>query len=101
MHNRRIDSPQALAAYLGLVPVQRQSGSSLTGRPHLSKAGPARVRAPLYMAAIDAVRHKPTIKALYAPLLTAGTRRKAHRGGGGQEVLSTGGGGFIKNINKN
>ncbi|KCV19272.1 TRCF domain protein, partial [Bordetella pertussis B200] len=29
MHNRHIDSAQSLAAYLGVVPVQRQSGSSL------------------------------------------------------------------------
>src|SRR3546814_20886150 len=80
MHNRRIDSPQALAAYLGLVPVQRQSGSSLNGRPHLSKAGPARVRATLYMAAIVAVRHNPHIQALYARSLNAGQSKMAALG---------------------
>jgi len=80
MHNRRIDSPQALAAYLGVVPVQRQSGSSLNGRPRLSKAGPARVRAALYMAAVVAVRHNPHIQALYARLLSAGKSKMAALG---------------------
>ncbi|VDL00471.1 transposase for IS1663 [Bordetella pertussis] len=45
MHNRHIDSAQSLAAYLGVVPVQRQSGSSLNSCAHLSKAGPSQVRA--------------------------------------------------------
>lgn len=80
MHNRRIDSPQALAAYLGVVPVQRQSGSSLNGRPRLSKTGPARVRATLYMAAVVAVRHNPHIQALYARLLNAGKSKMAALG---------------------
>ncbi|ETH89195.1 transposase, IS116/IS110/IS902 family [Bordetella pertussis STO1-CHOC-0019] len=35
MHNRHIDSAQSLAAYLGVVPVQRQSGSSLNSRYRL------------------------------------------------------------------
>lgn len=80
MHNRRIESPEALAAYLGLVPVQRQSGTSLQGRPRLSKAGPARVRATLYMAAVVAVRHNPHVQALYARLLAAGKTKMAALG---------------------
>ncbi|WP_410209596.1 transposase [Aquirhabdus sp.] len=37
-----------MAAYVGLVPVQRQSGSSVRGRSSISKAGSAKVRAGLY-----------------------------------------------------
>ena len=33
-------SAEQLAAYVGLVPVERQSGTSVRGRPRLSKAGP-------------------------------------------------------------
>src|SRR5690606_1389365 len=66
------ESPQSLAAYLGLAPVQRQSGTSLNGRSRLSKTGPARVRATLYMAAVVAVRHNPHIQELFARLLAAG-----------------------------
>ncbi|GAB1576799.1 IS110 family transposase [Bordetella petrii] len=80
MHNRRIDSPGALAAYLGVVPVQRQSGTSLCGRARLSKAGPAQVRAILYMAAIVAVRRNPHVQQLYARLLKAGKSKMAALG---------------------
>jgi transposase len=80
MHSKRIESAQALAAYLGLVPVQRQSGTSLNGRAHLSKTGPARVRATFYMAAIVGIRRNPHIQAFYARLLQAGKSRMAALG---------------------
>jgi transposase len=80
MHNRRINSAEGLAAYLGLIPVQRQSGTSLNGRPCLSKAGPPRVRATLYMAAIVATRYNPHVQALYARLLDAGKSKMSALG---------------------
>lgn len=69
-----------LAAYLGVVPVERQSGTSLLARPRLSKAGPARVRAVLYMAAVVAIRHNPLVKALYERLLVTGKAKKSALG---------------------
>ncbi|MDT1862139.1 IS110 family transposase, partial [Acinetobacter baumannii] len=44
-------SAEQLAAYLGLVPVQWESGSSVRGRPRMSKAGPKHLRKLLYMPA--------------------------------------------------
>lgn len=44
---RAFQSAKQLAADLGLVPIARQSGTSVPGRPRLSKAGPGRVRAVL------------------------------------------------------
>jgi hypothetical protein len=52
--------------------VERQSGTSLLGRARLSKAGPARVRAVLYRAAVVAIRYNPHVKALYDRLLAQG-----------------------------
>ncbi|MGN4104697.1 IS110 family transposase, partial [Burkholderia gladioli] len=72
MHARHFDSAEQLAAYLGLVPVQRQSGSSIQGPSRLSKAGPAKVRATLYMAAVVAKRYNPHIKALCERLAARG-----------------------------
>jgi transposase len=66
------DSAEQLAAYLGLVPVESQSGSSISGRPHISKNGPSHVRAILYMAAVVAKKHNPHIKELYERLLAKG-----------------------------
>lgn len=72
MYTHRFKSAESLAAYLGLVPVHRQSGSSLNGRSRLSKTGRADVRAVLYMASVVAAQHNPHIKALYQRLLAAG-----------------------------
>jgi transposase len=72
MHNHQFQSAEQLAAYLGLVPVERQSGSSIQGRPRISKAGPARIRAVLYMAAIVGTQYNPHIKALYQRLQERG-----------------------------
>jgi transposase len=55
-------SAEQSAAYLGRVPVERQSGSSVKGRSRLSKNGPARVRATLYLPAVCAKRCNPHIR---------------------------------------
>jgi transposase len=80
MHNHQFQSAEQLAAYLGLVPAERQSGTSILGRPHLSKAGPARIRAILYMAAIVATQHNPHIKALYQRLQERGKTKMSALG---------------------
>ena len=59
------ESAKEVTAFLGLVPVQRESGTSVRGRSRLSKAGNPRVRASLYMAAVVAKKINPAIKALY------------------------------------
>jgi transposase len=56
-------SARQVAAYAGLVPRERQSGSSLRGRARLSKIGNARLRHALYFPAITALRCSPFFKA--------------------------------------
>ena len=80
MHNHQFKSAEQLAAYLGLVPVEHQSGTSIKGRPRLSKAGPARIRAILYMAAIVGIRHNPHINALYQRLQERGKTKMSALG---------------------
>lgn len=80
MHTHQFQSAEQLAAYLGLVPVERQSGTSIHGRPRLSKAGPARIRAILYMAAIVGTQHNPHIKALYLRLQERGKSKMSALG---------------------
>jgi transposase len=74
---RTFKSAEQLAAYLGLVPVEWQSGSSVRGRPRMSKAGPAYVRKVLYMPAVVARRWNPHIKALNDRLLAKGKSKMA------------------------
>ena len=64
-------SAREVAAFVGLVPVERQSGLN-AGRSHLSKAGNPRLRAALYMAAIVASKLNPDVRAHYEHLVAAG-----------------------------
>jgi len=74
---RTFERAEQLAAYLGLVPVQWESGSSVRGRPRMSKAGPAYLRKVLYMPAVVARRWNPHIKALNDRLLAKGKSKMA------------------------
>lgn len=80
MKARHFQSARQLAAYLGVTPVERQSGSSVLGRPRLSKTGPAKLRAVLYMAAVTAIRHNPHVKAVYDRLLARGKSKMSALG---------------------
>ncbi len=72
LHGHAVTSADQATAFLGLVPVECQSGSSLHRRPRLFKAGAPRIRAALYRAAIVATRHSSHIQALYQRLLARG-----------------------------
>jgi transposase len=69
-----------VAAFLGLVPIERQSGRSVRGRPRLSKAGNPRLRAALYMAAVVATKLNPDIRAQQQRLLARGKAKMATLG---------------------
>jgi transposase len=77
---RGFEGARRAAAYLGLVPVERQSGKSVRGRPRLSRAGNPRLRAALYMAAVVGIRRNPDLKAQYERLLKAGKCKMAASG---------------------
>lgn len=70
-------SAEQLAAYLGLVPVQWESGSSVRGRPRMSKAGPRHLRKLLYMPAVTARCWNPHICAMSDRLLAKGKTKMA------------------------
>ena len=65
------NAPQA-AAYLGLIPIKHESGSSIKNPSRLSKTGHSLIRAKLYFAAVSASRYNPDAKALYERLLAKG-----------------------------
>lgn len=64
-----------VAAFAGLVPRLRQSGSSVRGRSALSKVGSRRLRHALYFPAMVALRFNPFVKAL-GQRLSAGGKSK-------------------------
>lgn len=72
-------SAEAAAAYAGLVPLARESGTSVRGRRQIGHAGNARLRTALYMATLSAARHNPLIRAQYERLRAAGKPTKVAR----------------------
>ena len=51
--------PDHLAAYAGLTPTQRTSGTSVHGKSTLSKQGNRHLRTTFYMPALCAIRMAP------------------------------------------
>ena len=76
-HGQRFERASQVAAYLGLIPITHQSGTSVLLPPHLSKAGPAAWRAALYMPALVAIRFNPDVQHLYQRLLARGKAKMA------------------------
>ena len=76
----RFQSAAQFASYLGVVPSEHQSGESVRKKPQLTKVGPARVRAKLYMGAVVASRYNPDVQALYERLLARGYCKMAALG---------------------
>jgi len=72
LRSRPFSKASQCAAYLGVIPCQWESGSSIKGRSKLSKKGPSRVRAKLYMPAVVATRSNPDIKQQYDRLIKNG-----------------------------
>lgn len=73
-------SAAQLAAWLGVVPIEKISGSSVRGLARMSKTGPADVRAKLYMAAVVAARWNGPVKSLYERLIAKGKPAKVALG---------------------
>jgi len=74
---RRFKNAKALAAFIGLTPRLKESGSSVRGRSMLSRAGHAEMRRALYMPALVASKHNPAVKAFSDRLRCAGMAPKA------------------------
>ena len=61
LHFDQFATARQAAAYAGLTPSDRESGTSVKGRPKLSKIGSRRLRKALYMPALAAIRYNPTL----------------------------------------
>jgi transposase len=71
IRSRDFSKASQVAAYLGLIPVQQESGV-FRGRSRLSKTGPAKVRSKLYMGAIVAWKYNSDLIAHKERLLANG-----------------------------
>jgi transposase len=74
---RRFASAKAFAAFLGVTPKQRTSGTSIKGRTMISRTGSSELRAALYMPSMVARRHNPILAQFADRLRTGGMANKA------------------------
>lgn len=77
---RRFENAKALAAYIGVTPRQRQSGSSVRGRTMMSRMGNPRLRAALFLPSLVARRHNPLLRQFGARLEASGLSKMAVAG---------------------
>ena len=68
----RFSKARQLAAYCGLTPREKQSGTSVRKRPCLSKVGNARLRKALFMPAMCATRYNPLLHDFFERLRQRG-----------------------------
>jgi transposase len=73
----RFKTAKKVAAFIGVNPRQRTSGTSIKGRSRLSKTGNAYLRKSLYMPSITAIRFNSLIKQFAEQLTNNGKRKRA------------------------
>lgn len=73
----RFRNAKRLAAFIGVAPRERQSGSSVHGRTVLSKMGRSQLRKAFFMPALVALRYNPLLKAMRERMLAAGKAKMA------------------------
>jgi len=74
---RRFHRARQLTATAGLSPRNRNSGTSVHGKPRLSKRGNGHVRKALYMPAVAVIRGQNDLADLYQRLTSEGKAHKA------------------------
>lgn len=76
LYRGQFESARQLAAYLGLTPVHKSSGTSLNRRGRLSGRGNRDMRSRLYMPAVCASTHDPAMAGFYDSLIRRGKTPK-------------------------
>src|SRR5918997_467737 len=80
-------TPEQAAAYAGLVPLQRESGTSVRGRAQLGHGGNGRFRTAFYLASLSATRYNGAIKVFYERLRASGKPMKVARCAAARKLL--------------
>jgi transposase len=72
----RFQSSKQLCSFAGLTPIIRQSGSSVRGRPRISKVGNQKLRNLLFMCSFTACQHNKACKAIFDRITDKGKSKK-------------------------
>ena len=76
LYRQQFASARQLAAFLGLTPVHKRSGTSLNKRGRLSGRGNGYVRSRFYMPAVSAITHNPELRRFHDTLIRRGKTEK-------------------------
>lgn len=72
----RFNSSKELCSYAGITPLIRQSGTSVNGRPRISKMGNPKLRNLLFMCSFNACKYNKACKALFDRIVAKGKSKK-------------------------
>jgi len=72
----RFDSAAALCSYCGITPIIRKSGSSVNGRPRISKMGNQKIRNLLFLCSFTASIHNKACRDIYQRITNKGKSKK-------------------------
>ena len=72
----RFNSAAALCSYSGITPIIRKSGTSVNGRPRISKMGNQKLRNLLFLCSFTACQHNKACSAIYQRITNKGKSKK-------------------------
>lgn len=72
----RFNTASELCSYSGLTPIIRQSGTSVNGRPRISKIGNKKLRSLLFLCSFNACKYNKACKAIYERIIAKGKSKK-------------------------
>lgn len=72
----RFNSSKELCSYAGITPIIRESGSSVKGRPRISKVGNVKLRNLLFLCSFNACKYNKSCKALFDRIVAKGKSKK-------------------------
>ncbi len=73
-----IRNKRQLTSYAGFDVIEKQSGTSVKGKPHISKRGNKYLRKAMHLPALAAIRHDERFKTIFARLVSKhGIKMKA------------------------
>ncbi|WP_435182361.1 IS110 family transposase [Cellulophaga omnivescoria] len=72
----RFNSYKGLCSYAGITPIIRESGSSVKGRPKISKMGNAKLRKLLFMCSFNACKYNKACRDIYDRIVAKGKSKK-------------------------
>jgi transposase len=72
----KFETASQLCSYLGITPTTRKSGSSVRGRPRISKVGNKKQRNLLFLCSFNACKHNKTCRKLYERIVNKGKSKK-------------------------